>query len=468
MSRWMPLPLELAAASPAIAALSPSARVVWLALRIAHARHGLGGVVPARHATPLGIALSAPAMVLGVDVDAALGELRSAGLVCDGDDGVVLADLDDDGDLLRCSRCRCRNPDPRSSRCPRCQGDDGARRRGSADAAQTTTTPMARAATPRAKATAQELRRECAEMPQGARDESSAPHAHARGRAWQGMAGQGHQTRAARGQAPPQTPARPAGEPASPAADAPAAPDPEPVTVARTDPSGDDDELGGPDPAEVCARIERWVAQLARRGILRLTDAHLPDVVGLVDQLGPRIRVDGDHAVARDRRAALRNSRIELARRVIAWCPSPERLGRWLVRVSRWYRPRNLAGYLRRAAQRGDPGTVLEGRTRRIAGRGAETWRDFGAATERALDGGHLVDVQQLVAGTAAVLGEVDEAARDRLRAELREHLRAGRAAAAKTTLLRLVPHVAAASDDELRLVLRGALSPAEARRIAA
>ncbi|MCC7398673.1 MAG: hypothetical protein IT455_16520 [Planctomycetes bacterium] len=270
------------------------------------------------------------------------------------------------------------------------------------------------------------------------------------------------------------------GEPASPAACAPAAPEPEPVTVARPSPStpdarsapsdarGADDEPGGPDPAAARAAVERWVAAFARKGIETLTDRHLLDVAGLLDQIGPRLRIEGDHAVARDRRAALRNSRLDLARRVIAWCPSPERLGRWLCRVSRWFHVRNLAGYLRRAAQRGDPGTVLEGRTRRVAGRGAETWRDFAPATERALQGEHLHDVARIVAGTAAVLVEVDEAARDRLRAELREHLQAGRAAAAKATLLRLVPRIAETTDDRLREALRGACTVAIARELLA
>ncbi len=478
-SSWLPLPIDCAT-SVAIATLSPEARCCWLALRIAHQAKGTGGVVPAAYAFARALPLVAAAIVAGIDVAAGLAELAHVGLTAAHDDGLRLVDWAPEVEASLCSSCRRRNPDPRHGRCPACRHrDTDPTRRGKrpgADVAQTCADDHDSANDVDRQGlalvddqVAQTWRRLGADRARPRPDQTIPVPEHP-----------GSPSRVAVPAHPTQTPARPAGEPASPAAGAPAAPEPEPVTVARPDPStldarsapigapGADDEPGGPDPAAARAAIERWVAQIARHGVERLTGRHLLDVAGLLDQIGPRLRIEGDHAVARDRRAALRNSRIELARRVIAWCPSPERLGRWLCRVSRWFRVRNLGAYLRRAAQRGDPGTVLEGRTRRVAGRRAETWRDFALATERALEGEHAADVAVIVAGTAAVLGEVDEAARDRLRAELREHLQAGRAAAAKATLLRLVPRIAETTDDRLREALRGACTVAIARELLA
>ena len=50
MSPWLPLPRDVES-SPAIAALSHASRSAWFDLRVAHARYGLGVVVPAAHST---------------------------------------------------------------------------------------------------------------------------------------------------------------------------------------------------------------------------------------------------------------------------------------------------------------------------------------------------------------------------------------------------------------------------------
>ncbi len=123
MSRWLPVPVD-AARSPAIAELSPPARLVWLALRIAHSEVGLGGTVPARNASASGLPLVAAALLVGVDTAACLAELQTAGLISSSDGGLVLKDFDREMELHPCSRCKCRNPDPRHSRCPRCVEQD--------------------------------------------------------------------------------------------------------------------------------------------------------------------------------------------------------------------------------------------------------------------------------------------------------------------------------------------------------
>lgn len=183
--------------------------------------------------------------------------------------------------------------------------------------------------------------------------------------------------------------------------------------------------LGAGDPAAI---VERFVTVLARRGVDKLEARHAADVAGLLDALGPP-------TAARDR-AALARERLRLCTRVVAWCPSPERLGRWLLRVRARFGVQNLGAYLRRASERGDAGTVLDSQNR--VGRAAETWQDFSSATERVLEGPHAVAVQQLVAGGAAVLmAPGDE--RDRLRAELRRCLAENRRAAARAVLLKLL-----------------------------
>lgn len=214
-----------------------------------------------------------------------------------------------------------------------------------------------------------------------------------------------------------------------PEADAPAAPAGDPVAARPVQQQQQAPAapavLGAGDPAAI---VERFVTVLARRGVDKLEPRHAADVAGLLDALGPP-------TAARDR-AALARERLRLCTRVVAWCPSPERLGRWLLRVRARFGVQNLGAYLRRASERGDAGTVLDSQNR--VGRAAETWQDFSSATERVLEGRHAVAVQQLVAGGAAVLvAPGDE--RDRLRAELRRCLAENLRAAARAVLLKLV-----------------------------
>lgn len=157
-----------------------------------------------------------------------------------------------------------------------------------------------------------------------------------------------------------------------------------------------------------------------------MEQSHAADVAGLLDQFS-RPPAEADPR----RLAGLRSDRLALARRIIVWCPSPERLGRWLVRVSRWFGVQNLGAYLRRASERGDPGTVLS----RRHGAG----NDFSQQTERRLEGPHAKNVALLVAGTAAVLQSTDETERAQLREQLRDLLAASRPEAARAVLLQLV-----------------------------
>lgn len=185
-------------------------------------------------------------------------------------------------------------------------------------------------------------------------------------------------------------------------------------------------------------------------GIDRMVPAiHAADVVRLLAEVGtdpPHVR-DPD-ALARDRRDA--------AQRIIRWCPSPERLARWVVVVGRRYAPRNVAGYLRRAAEHGDPGTLLA-----QAGHGE---RMLGVAAERALRGERADDVARLVGGGVAVLANIDLAERARLRDELRLLLAANRPAAARAVLLQLVGN--ARDDMAIARAIGDACSVAQAKEL--
>jgi hypothetical protein len=223
-----------------------------------------------------------------------------------------------------------------------------------------------------------------------------------------------------------------------------------------------------PTPRDLAGITERWTLDLVRRGIERLEKpAHVREVAALIQLLGPNPEIrDSDATRARARHAALLQNRRELAERVIAWCPSVERLGRWLARVARWYGVKNLAAYLRRAAQRGDPGTLLGSHARNRVGRAAENWRDFSPDAERALVGEHAAEVAHLIAGGAVALQEVDAVRRADLRAQLQRMFAAGRRAAARSVLLQLVGN--GRSDEELADAIGCAIPIDEARKLLA
>lgn len=203
---------------------------------------------------------------------------------------------------------------------------------------------------------------------------------------------------------------------------APAAPRVEP-TAAPAQPSASPRPA---DPEHQQQVVEKWVTAFVGKGVERMGSEHAPDVAGLLDRFGPP-----PPDVIGPRLRGLLRERLQLAERVIAWCPSPERLGRWLMRVARWYGVRNVGAYLRQASSKGDPGTVLN---RRPADE-----HDFTRQTEHQLEGAYADDVARLVAGGAAVLATTNGVERARLRDQLRELLSAGQPVAARTVLLKLL-----------------------------
>lgn len=185
--------------------------------------------------------------------------------------------------------------------------------------------------------------------------------------------------------------------------------------------------------------VEGWVLAYAKKGVHRLEEQHAVEVAGLLRQIGPDHDIrDRDARRAAVRSSAARAERLELARRVIRWCPSPERLGRWLVRALTEFNVTNLGAYLRESCSHGDPGQLLESHAKNSLGRGSETRQDFSPSIEKALQGDRHPDVQALVAGVAVTLSADDED-RQRLREQLRQMLQQGRDAAARAVLLQLV-----------------------------
>lgn len=211
------------------------------------------------------------------------------------------------------------------------------------------------------------------------------------------------------------TPASPAGETrAAPAAESPAS------------------DLQ-PKPAEVRAAIDAWVKRYADNVSFDTgSTMEVVAVATLIDSISPR------PAGVHDPRAFARE-RLALARKVIGWCPWPDRLGRWLVRAHRWFRVQDLGAYLRRASEKGNPDTLLHSHSKNILGRAAETWQDFSPQTERALRGPCADAIEQLVAGISGVLEVPDEDQRVQLREELARYWKQQRRVAARITLQRLV-----------------------------
>ncbi len=126
----------------------------------------------------------------------------------------------------------------------------------------------------------------------------------------------------------------------------------------------------------------RWAADMVARGTESLTADHAADVARLLEELGP---LPGE---VRDP-ARLAADRLKAGARIATWSRSPERLARWVAVAARRYGPRNVAGYLRRAADRGDPGALLE---RHAGGAGA-----LQELHEAALQGDRSADVAELV-----------------------------------------------------------------------
>jgi hypothetical protein len=368
-------------------------------------------LLPPRVASARGLALAVPALVAGIDVPDALAELGRAGLTRPHDDGLALTDWDIESEQAPCSRCRRRNPDPRRSVCPPCRARDTdptrlAQRR-----------EQRRAAGPRTAPDGPQTRGDGrrAQQQQGFAADAEAPPQTdpSSGADWSRPRPDptlpdrpypNHQTRAGAREAP----APPAGEPIRPQS--------APAARQQQSPAAND----------VRAVAGAWAVAMTGRGIESMNPAiHASDVARLLAEVGTDpARVRDPDALARDRR--------EAAKRIIAWCPSPERLARWCVVAVRRYRATNVAAYLREAAKRGDPGTLL---ARNGQGEGV-----LPRVVEGALRGEHAEDVGRLVAGGAAMRdAHATDAERVRLRAQLAAFLGSGRRDAAKRVLLRLV-----------------------------
>ncbi|MCR9245520.1 MAG: hypothetical protein NXI31_10845 [bacterium] len=196
--------------------------------------------------------------------------------------------------------------------------------------------------------------------------------------------------------------------------------------------------------------IDEFAAAFARKGVERFDASHVADVVGLIDQLGPRPKV-------LRRSMAFRAERRRLAERIIAWCPSPERLARWLVRVSQRFGVDNLAGYLRRAAAKGDPGTVLDSVTAPPA--------ELSPATEKALEGPKMADsARTLAAAALAADAGLTSGAQARMQQDLRRLWALGQRDGARHTLLELLGDER--DDDALRAAVGDAMPLAAARKL--
>lgn len=437
MSRWAPIPTAISS-SLAMADLSPAGRCVWLALRIAHALHGHGGVLPATVASVRGLPLVVPALVAGLDVGDGLAELARVGLTGPHDDGLALADWNIDCEQAPCSSCRRRNPDPRHHRCPACRARD---------------TDQARRATRKRGAGTAQTSRAGDDSPAGQEEQRVAggnarlaQTNHRRGTdmprprpdpTLQTRPDPDHQMRACAREAP----ASPAGDtsPAAPQQQGAAAPRAQECTKSAGDVRG----IAG-----------SWAVEMTRRGIETMRPAiHAADVGRLLGALpggAPPSNVHDPDAFA--------DARREAWVRVAVWCPSPERLARWCIVAAHRYSPTDVAGYLVVAARRGDAGTVL---ARHGQGEGV-----LARADEQALRGEHVEGVAQLVAGGAAVLGSVDAAMRERLGLELRTLLARGRTDGARRVLVKLVgPNP---KDRDLEAAVAGILSLEDARRLIA
>ena len=204
--------------------------------------------------------------------------------------------------------------------------------------------------------------------------------------------------------------------------------------------------------------VEAWTLGVVQRGIEVLdhdNQVHVGAVADLLNRLDPLTSA----RFARDR--------LRFARRLCAWSWHSETLGRWLVRVMQRRGPDRLLAYLRTASRAGDPGTVLHSETKNELGRGAEQMQVMTTATEAALEGPYAAAVAQIVAGGAEVLSAVEAATRDRLRAELRVLLAAGKPEAAGR-VLRFAFRGQQPTDRDLEQWLDGAVPVAVARRLLA
>lgn len=228
---------------------------------------------------------------------------------------------------------------------------------------------------------------------------------------------------------------------------------------------GAQQQLHPPAIRTVCQIVEPWVVSMHDEGITTLApdnDDHRSRVAGLIARL-PGCDPP-DFGTDLNRRRGYYSEQVRFAARLCGWAGTPEELARWLVRVAARRKVVNLAAYLRVAAQRGDPSTLLRSAKKNEAGRAAETWRDFTPATEKALEGEYVAEVQQLVTAGSEVLSTTHPARRKELLGELREMLERGRRAAARALLMQVVGKKP--TDAELAASVGEVLSIEEARRL--
>lgn len=124
----------------------------------------------------------------------------------------------------------------------------------------------------------------------------------------------------------------------------------------------------------IMAVVHRWVARFKDHGIMLMEARHAPDVAGLLDELSPPSTVAHRRALARER--------LEFARQVVEWCPSPALLCRWLLRVRTRFKVLNLGAYLRRAVERSSEIAGVLRRPSLAERRGLRLVRDCDLATD--------------------------------------------------------------------------------------
>ena len=230
-------------------------------------------------------------------------------------------------------------------------------------------------------------------------------------------------------------------------------------------------------PEQVREVVENWRIENKRLDVLNPADPmHAVAVVLLLERLGWNQPADLNEGPARRRDArtsALRKAMLADARRVIAWAGTADTLATWILRAIAEHGPNNVCAYVRKASSAGDPGTLLHSAKKNTTGRAAETWRDYSPATEQALEGEHMVDVQRLVAGGAAMRdADLTDEERVRLRVKLASILAnkdfkpERRDKSARAVLLRLVGP--SPKDAELEAAVAGICTLAEARRLIA
>src|SRR5262249_52302281 len=129
---------------------------------------------------------------------------------------------------------------------------------------------------------------------------------------------------------------------------------------------------------------------------------------------------------------------------------------------------RNVLAYLRESSSKGDPGTLLYADKKNEIGRGAETWRDYSPATERALQGKFIVAIAKLVEVGVLAFKSEDRQERLQLRLEFRRLVFLGQLEGARRVLFRLLEGRDPRDDASLAAAVGDAVPIATARSLLA